>query len=147
MTRDKDSVSCDENIASSWFLKIHYVTTGRRVFSVKQIERVFPHHCELTPFQLAFSGETKKPTEGKPLFLARQRNPLKETCLIHVVNSFMTMYGSETISGVLEECHMIDLLTQAENNNSESNSNDWLVFIAVNFQNMSLHSPNEYQLW
>ena len=41
---------------------------------------------------------------------------------------------------------MIDFLTQAENNNSEQNSIDFLVFIAINFQNISYISPNEYQL-
>ena len=57
----------------------------------------------------------------------------------------MTIYGSEAISGVVDECHMIDLLTQAENNNSERSSIDLLVFIAVNFQNIVYISPNEYQ--
>ena len=39
---------------------------------------------------------------------------------------------------------MIDLLTQAENNNSERNGTGLLVFIAVCFQNISYISPNEY---
>ena len=67
----KISVSCDENIACPWFivLKIHYPTTGSKVFSVKQIEGVFPYRCELARFQLAFSGKTKRPKEAKTPFL------------------------------------------------------------------------------
>ena len=57
----------------------------------------------------------------------------------------MTIYGSEAISGVVDECHMIDLLTQAENNNSERGSIDLLVFIAIKIQKKGYISPNEYQ--
>ena len=43
---------------------------------------------------------------------------------------------------------MIDLLThcQAENNNSERNGIDLLVFIADSFQNISYTPPNEYHI-